>query len=168
MPRSEAINPSGRLEKQYLIRDDSFLEICDPRLSELYHLWLTKCRDGQIPKRSDFDPGEMKSLLPFIFMVDRESESGDYRYRLLGTNEFNLRGYDATGLLVRDHCAAAVAQEALDNYDYVFNSKSILFDAAEANWDDNRRFSDQTLFLPTSSDGETVDIVIGIAVQMDI
>ena len=167
MLRREFPEGSQKLKPGHLIRDESFLEICDPRIKTFYQLWLSKKAGDRLPRRADFYPDEMIELLPYLFMVDIEPESGDYRYRLVGTNEASLRNFDPTGKLVKDHYAASTAQEALDNYDYVFSAKSFLFDASEITRPLYTPIRDHTLFVPTSSDGATVDIVIGLGVQLD-
>ncbi|MGO1118024.1 PAS domain-containing protein [Rhodovibrionaceae bacterium A322] len=162
--------PEGadKLKPGNLIRDESFLEICEPRIEFFYNLWLEKKeRRGFLPRRADFSPEEMIELLPYIFMVDIDPSSGEFRYRLVGTNEVRLRRFDPTGRLVKDHCAATDPQIALDNYIYVFNSKSYLFDGTEMERPPYPPVKDHTLFVPTSSDGATVDIVIGLSVQFD-
>ncbi|MGO1118023.1 PAS domain-containing protein [Rhodovibrionaceae bacterium A322] len=161
--------PEGadKLKSGNIIRDTAFLKVCDDRIRELYDLWKSKSQPGGLPRRADFQPEEMTSLLPFIFMVDKEPVNGDYRYRLVGTNEVQLRRFDPTGKLVKDHCASIDPQLALDNYDYVFGQKGLIYDSTEIDRSPYPPIQDQTLLLPTSSDGKTVDIVIGIGVQFD-
>lgn len=159
--------PDGadKLVPIHLIKDESFLDVCDARITTFYHLWKSKHKGDTLPARSDFDPIEMKELLPFIYMVDKKTPTGDYRYRLVGTNDVEVRRYDPTGKLVKDCFAGASAEDSIINYDYVFNEKSILYDMSVLKLGGPVSYRDQFLMVPTTSDGVNVDIVIGLAVQ---
>lgn len=159
--------PEGaeKLEDGILFKDESFLEFCDRRLIILYELWKSKKKGDLLPRRADFDPSEMKELLPHIFMVDRKTPTNEFRYRLVGTQEVQFRGIDPTGKLVKDTCAAENPDDALKNYEYIFSTGNFLFNLCEFN---GRRLiiEDHTLFLPTASDHKNVDIIIAISYQV--
>jgi hypothetical protein len=162
--------PEGidKLISHLAIKDETFLQICDSRIKEFFRLWNDRKQGDNLPRRVDFEPEEMITLLPFIFMVDIEDQTGEYKYRLVGSNEVLLRGTDPTGKLVKEYCAAHRAEDALKNYDYVFQQKSHLFEISDLGKSHSIRIKDQSLLLPTSSNGRHVDIVIGIAVQDEI
>ncbi len=158
---------SEKLEDGLIIKDDSFLGECDWRLKKFYELWMEKHDSYALPSKKDFDPVEMCDLLPYIIMVEKHLETDEFRYRLVGTNEVQFRGMDPTGQLVRDTCAAENPEKAIENYDYVMNQKRPLYNVCSFEIGHRRKFLDQTLFLPTASNGIDVDVVMAISVQVE-
>lgn len=51
-----------------------------------------------IPLRSDFDPTELRDLLPNILIVDVEHDPLRFRYRLVGTRVVEFNSQEFTGL----------------------------------------------------------------------
>lgn len=73
-----------------------------PRTRRVFDYW-TKLRDsGKPPKRSDFDPCELKSDLPNLMLLQVMSEPRDFRYRLIGTAVDHFTGIGRTGKLVSE------------------------------------------------------------------
>ena len=54
-------------------------------------------RAGRVaPQWSDVQPGDIKSLLPYIMVVDVLKQPFDVRYRIVGTSVVEAFGYDFT------------------------------------------------------------------------
>ena len=70
--------------------------ITDPRLREAHDYWRRKTAGGAMPRRADIDPTEIPKLLPDVMLVDVLPE-GRYRYRLIGTENTQAQGMNATG-----------------------------------------------------------------------
>lgn len=47
--------------------------------------WEAKRGRRSMPSRRDIDPTEMVGILPYVFLLDVNSEPLDFRYRLVGT-----------------------------------------------------------------------------------
>lgn len=67
-----------------------------PRLTALYRYWRTRCA-GALPCRGDVDPAEIKSLLPYVMIVDIHRAPFRVYYRLVGTAVAHFSGMDFTG-----------------------------------------------------------------------
>lgn len=72
------------------------------RLREVYDYWSRLRRDlNCLPGRQHLDPIELKSYLPFLWMVDvvrvADTDTLRFRYRLIGTEIVHARGRDDTG-----------------------------------------------------------------------
>ena len=68
--------------------------ILSSRVSEeLYAYWrhLALCRGG-VPRREDFDPAEVPALLPNLFIVEKDADTGRYLFRLSGTGIRDIMG----------------------------------------------------------------------------
>jgi hypothetical protein len=139
------------------------IAIDDPQLAppqaEIFRYWAAKRGDRAMPARRDLDPLEMKAGLGRLNILAWDLEAGDWRFRLHGSIIVFKSDLDMTGRLVRDHPDAdhaAFVRAALDRVRaisaplYTFRTRVVLAQP----W----RFT--LLFLPLSSDGTVVDMVL--------
>ena len=100
-------------------------------LSELYLYWDTKRAGREMPARTDVDPIDIPLLLPYITLVERETD-GAFRYRLMGTAVSRQLGRDLTGQRVGFHVRpAAYGKKMAEIYEAVFSSHRPLFTSGE-------------------------------------
>ncbi|WP_417427666.1 PAS domain-containing protein [Kiloniella sp.] len=147
--------------------DESFLQRCDDRIAAFYQMWKSKCKDDRIPSRSDFDPIDMVRFLPGITLVDVDKETQNLTYRLVGTNEVTVRGKDPTGDSVKEHFHATTWEDTWQNYNHAINNQGIVFDDLDIPNSNGIIVGDETIFLPLSSDGEHVNIVMLYSIQRE-
>ncbi|MEH6629729.1 MAG: PAS domain-containing protein [Halopseudomonas aestusnigri] len=145
--------------------DESFLQQCDERIAEFYKMWKAKCKEECIPSRSDFDPIEMVKFLPGITLVDVAKETLELTYRLVGTNEVAVRGKDPTGESVKENFHANTWEDAWGNYGHVIMTKGIAYDNSNIPNSNDVMVGDETVFVPLSTDGEHVNIVMLFSIQ---
>jgi hypothetical protein len=139
----------------------TFPASCHPDTLELYAYWLEKCRGRRMPARADLDPVEMPPrVLPGICLVDVVPDERRYVYRLVGTGEVEVRGNDPTGKSVAEACFAPNPENALGCYDAVVATKAPLLDAEPFTAPNGRYVTEETIFLPLSSDQTTVNMVL--------
>lgn len=142
-----------------------FLGRCRPATAAFYRYWKAKCGTRAMPSRADIDPLEMRPWLPGVALIEvnrmpAEASGYELRYRLIGTRPTELRGREVTGLTVRQGYFGASLEAALENYRLVVEEKRLVYD-----WDHTPSQSGfaregETLLLPLSSDGDTVDMVV--------
>lgn len=141
-----------------------FLEDCPPRIAEMFHYWDGLRRDRRMPQRADFDPEDVVRHLPGILLVDVEGLDADgvgiYRYRLVGTDEVNLRGHDPTGKLIRDGFFWISLEEAVAAYEAIRISRSYSYQAVDFVSAEGRRCCQNMIVLPFSEDGSTVSQIL--------
>ncbi len=143
-----------------------FLERCRPSTAALFHYWDGKRRGRRMPSRADIDPLEMKPWLAGTALVDVKREPPGslrpyaLRYRLIGTRPTLLRGQDVTGMRVESGYFGANVEAALENYRLVIEERTLVYDWDCTPSDDGFSREAETLLLPLSSDGETVDMVL--------
>ena len=70
--------------------------ITDARVAAVFDYWMGKAAGRGLPRRRDIDPVDIPKLLPIIMLVD-VLPSGRYRYRLIGTENADAFGMNATG-----------------------------------------------------------------------
>ena len=114
-----------------------------------------------MPARADLDPLEISPrILPGLCLVDVVPDARRYVYRLVGTGEVEVRGNDPTGKSVAEACFAPNPENALGCYDTVVESKAPLLDVEPFIAPNGRYVTEETIFLPLSSDGTHVDMVL--------
>jgi len=113
-----------------------------------------------MPSRADFDPIEMKEWLPGIILVDVQHNPRKLTYRLVGSHSVALRQADVTGKTVEEGYHGLTLAEVLENYRLVVDEQLLVYDYDATNSRSGLMRDSETLMLPLSSDGITVDKVI--------
>ena len=146
-----------------------FPETCHPDTIAMYKYWQAKCGDRTMPARSDIDPVEMpRRLLPGICIVDVVADERRYVYRLVGTGDAEVRGNDPTGRSVLEGFFGPSAEDALSCYGRVVESKAPFLDAAPFTAPSGKYVNEETLFLPLSDDGQTVNKILVFSYSRDV
>lgn len=134
------------------------IERCQSTLiKELYDIWSSKGGSHGLPRRADFDPVEMKRLLPNLLIVDLEREPFRARYRLVGTKVVAASGYDFTGRYLDEIDLASGAELWVSQYRDVCRSRRPLFGSADLPTADGGRFTYEFAIFPVTRDGESVN-----------
>jgi hypothetical protein len=170
--RSEA--PSARAWLGPIV-DPDWLSTCADDIQTVYAYWKAKAGKRRMPARADIDPVDLVPYLPSIMLVDvhaantADSSLAHYVYRLVGTREVEMRGSDPTGKPVATHCYGGMRDLALQNYDSVVRSRAPVLDCNDDDVQIHDRYEDlHCVFLPLSSDGENVDMVLVYSVQRPV
>lgn len=66
------------------------------RIHRLYAYWREKAAGG-VPARAQFDPVDVRELLPNLMLLDVMGDMPRLRYRLVGTRVVQYTGFDFTG-----------------------------------------------------------------------
>lgn len=142
------------------VRDLESLKGYSANLQSMYAYWLAKCGARPMPRRADLDPTEISPrLLPGITLVDVVPDHRRYVYRLVGTMEAEVRGYDPTGKSVAEAYFGENAEDATECYDRVVATRAPVLDPLP--FLERRRGYQgaESLFLPLSNDGITVNMI---------
>jgi hypothetical protein len=62
----------------------------------IYDYWRSKCDGDRLPIRQDIIPNEIKSILPYISMIDVIDKGRDFRMRLIGSEIQRYIGRNCT------------------------------------------------------------------------
>lgn len=141
-------------------REPDWLPGAGLRLREIYHYWLARCRDGRPPRRADIDPVDIPRLLSRLIIVDLVPDERRFVYRLVGTKEVEVRGFDPTGKSVGEGFIGPSREDALSWYERTVRTMTPQFDARPYLSTNGKWINDATLFLPLSDDGESVNRVL--------
>lgn len=146
--------------------DPDFIAACHERIRDIYYYWDEKRAGRLMPRRADLDPLEFHRLLPDVGLVDVVPDERRYVYRLIGTNEAQMRGRDPTGLSVKEAYFGRSVQSVYANYDRVVQERRPIIDRDSGRTSDDRYISHETIFMPLSDDGETVNMVMFLSVYL--
>jgi hypothetical protein len=73
-------------------------QIDSPLIHRFHEYWRVKLTAPNVlPLRTDFDPAELRELLPNLVIIDIEREPLRFRYRLVGTRVVDFNGVEFTG-----------------------------------------------------------------------
>ena len=134
----------------------------NPDLQRLLDYWTAKRGSRLAPARADIKPAEIKPLLADVMIWNVDAVGGPYTIRLVGESIVrfvgkNNTGADATVDMPPD--AAATMTEVLTE---VVRGKAPLFRVGKAHWQPDKSYRDfEACYLPLSSDGMTVDMILG-------
>lgn len=143
------------------IQDIAELKSYSASLQQIYAYWQSKRGSRLMPCRADLDPAEIPPrLLPGITLVDVVPDHRRYVYRLVGTMEAEVRGYDPTGRSVAEAYFGENIEDATECYDRVVDTCAPVLDPTP--FLERRRGYQgaESLFLPLSTDGVAVNMIL--------
>jgi hypothetical protein len=131
-----------------------------PDIRVLVDYWRGKKGERRMPRRSDIDPAELKPYLPRISLIDVVPDERRFVYRLVGTEEVALRGYDPTGKSVGEGFFGPNRELAFEHYGYVVEHKAPYCYRGDFDVQDGVVENEDVIFLPLSEDGENVNMIL--------
>lgn len=139
-------------------------EAKDSRLKRVFDYWQSRCGDRVMPSRSDIDPTEIPDLLSFIALVDVLDNPRDFRIRLVGTSIRDIAGTEMTGKVIADVFPPAFHAEVFKHWNEIVDRKTPKV-ASGRHWvSDRSHIKWEGILLPLSSDGATVNMMLGACV----
>jgi len=135
-------------------------------LRALYLYWQELRAQGALPSRADIDPLRIPDVLDSIGLFDVEQNPRRYRIRMMGMQIVRWYGCDLTGRYLDeiDFGDRPVFTFAL--LDQVVDRRVAGHMTGEYTKQDGRTIRYERLFVPLSSDGRTIDMVIGAAFEL--
>jgi hypothetical protein len=135
----------------------------DPRLHQVYAYWQQKRGARAMPARRDIDPAELRSVLPYLMLIDVEA-GPRFRYRLFGTAVVEAVGMDPTGRYIDEVMIGAYKTFLLGLYHDMLTMKKPIYSTSIYGTKRETKLWTQRLMLPLSSDGANVDKVFACQV----
>lgn len=140
--------------------DPDFLARCGPGIAAIHAYWDRLRGPRVAPRRSDVEPAELKTWLPGVVIVDVVRFPEQLVYRLVGTRAVEARGSDPTGKTVIERYFGSDLAEILENYRLVIEERRVVYDFDHTPTRDGYFEEAETILLPLSSDGQSVDKVL--------
>jgi hypothetical protein len=135
----------------------------DKSFADLLAYWNRKRGDRLMPARADIDPVDLKSHLGSLLLIEVLPGLADFRYRLIGTNITAAYGRDSTGKTVSELYQAAdpdTYRWLMVFYRLVAEERAPVRGGIPLRAVGKHFMSFDTLYLPLSHDGTTVDMIL--------
>ena len=136
------------------------LGIRTPILQRLHDDWENRRRGRAFPARSDFDVLDLKYIIGQLALVDVGYDPMRFRFRLHGTGISQRVGYEMTGKDVDELPPPVVRSLVRRHFIAVVEQRVPLVEVRERPIMDDRVLASETLVLPLSRDGVTIDTLI--------
>ena len=147
---------------------DEFLSsIKDDGLRRLYQYWDGKRAGRRFPARVDIDPLDFPYILGWVALLDVSYNPLRFRYRLHGSELVEYHGVDMTGKFLDEHPREELRQRFQRGYASAIEQRG----PTHASYDrvvDDRLRGFESLRLPLSSDGTTIDVLMIAARHRDL
>jgi len=128
---------------------------------QIYESWLEKTADSRLPRRSDIRWEDLKGLASYVLMVDVLRGPLRFKIRYFGTQLVHWAGRDYTGCPIRESTGSPEWRHAFSDYRTVVETIQPRFDERKAEWSGKSHLHYERILAPLSSDGKTVDVVLG-------
>jgi hypothetical protein len=140
-----------------------------PSLAKLFDYWSEKAGERLMPARRDFDPIiEVPELTPGIFLVDIESDPPGFRYRLVGTEVADRYGQDFAGKRLDEIDFGDTHDTIRRDYEEAVRCGKPVYSRLQFEVEaTNKLLLYERIVLPLSDDGETVNMLLCGAFQVE-
>jgi hypothetical protein len=138
-------------------------------LKALEAYWRSKRRGDALPRRRDIDPWEMRAFLPHVFLVAVTQNPLRFWFRSVGGSISENFGENITGKYIDElDLEDDMQKEIIADYKTAATEARPVYSRCEyVKGDDQRHLRYERLLLPLSSDGQTIDTLLGGAVPID-
>ena len=138
-----------------------------PALAFLKDYWDQKRGLRAMPARADINPAELKKYIRAIVLVEALPDYADFRYRMIGTDVTDHMLRDATGKSVREAFARYgqhATEGAVAAYAHMARNRLTMRLHGSADWLDQPHLDFDSLHLPLSDDGATVNMILSAVI----
>ena len=152
--------PTGSHASDFVLPDN----VRDSRVRLFFDYWKSKCRPERLPARGDIEPLEMVAFLPYVVLLDveRRPQAARFRYRLVGTEVVALFGYDPTGRYLDEATLSQLYPQVHGRLLSVVETKRPYYAILPVPLPNRDSVYAEILTVPMASDGDTVDLLLGI------
>ncbi|WP_395022428.1 PAS domain-containing protein [Dongia sp.] len=139
---------------------EALIAQCHPEVRAVVAYWRAKAGTRRMPARADIDPAEMKPYLPRVSLIDVVADERRFVYRLVGTEEAALRGYDPTGRSVGEGYFGPNRELAFQHYQYPVEHRAPFCYRGDFEVADGSVENEDVVFLPLSEDDDKVNMIL--------
>lgn len=135
----------------------------DPRIFAFFRAWRAARREAMVPRRVDFDPLAVPSLLLHVWLYRLDPGLDDFVCRLAGEEVNAAWGRSIRGRTLREVVGDADHPTVLRRWRQIVGVPLVHYGAAAERLSALETRSAERLLLPLSSDADVVDHVLGIS-----
>ncbi|HIC82398.1 MAG TPA: PAS domain-containing protein [Kiloniellaceae bacterium] len=133
-----------------------------PRSREFYDYWRRLAlKRGGVPLRDDLDPAEIASLLPFLFIAEKEPDSGRFHFRLSGTGITEIMGLEHTNRYLDELLDGEDLENVMAMFDQVLDRRVCIRSVEGLTYNDRSYVRVEILRMPMCAGAGDCRLVIG-------
>lgn len=141
--------------------NDSFNERCTTAGGrDLVNYWMQARGVRDMPKRADIDAAAIRAVLPHVQVLEVIDGGRRFYTRTSGSATRHALGYDPTGLFLDEYPAGTIRKRTLGALRQVVGAAAPAIDIATTMTVPDGAICAETVMLPLSRDGRTVDMVL--------
>ncbi|HEY4264698.1 MAG TPA: PAS domain-containing protein [Micropepsaceae bacterium] len=158
---------------QGLMIPDSYARLasiakCRTELQALFRFWEKLRGPRSMPARRDFDPADLRALLPHLILIDvfaQKPPERRFRVRLQGTAQVDYQGSDWTGCYLHEKTEQASADRLCAVGDHIVATHEPWMSTGGLYWTRRKPYSRfESILLPLSDDDATVNMILGLTI----
>lgn len=127
---------------------------------ELVNYWLQARGIRDMPARADIDAAAMRAILPHVQILEVIDRGRRFYTRVSGSAASKALGYDPTGSFLDEYPAGAVRTRTMSGLRRVLVDRTPAVEVATTMRVPEGAACAETVMLPLSRDGKTVDMVL--------
>jgi hypothetical protein len=131
-----------------------------PHLKSIRDYWLDRRGRRRMPARSDLDPCDVPTLIPYFLLTDVTYDPLSFRYRLIGTQITQISGRDATGRTIDEDLYGEKAERVKRAYLQVVASREPVAVREIAQFVRKDWLRIEALLLPLGETDEQVTMIL--------
>jgi|GEM_PF-3998737 len=136
----------------------------EERVSFICRLWQSKRGAHALPARSDLDPADFHRLWPVTYLLEKDSDDGEWYVRFAGAAYGSVYGREITGARVRDLVPESLAPQVLSDLRRCVDLRKPVVTDGETNWPDRGNvYRYQRALLPFGRNDGEVTHLLGVA-----
>ena len=136
-------------------------QIESPTLRRFFQYYLEKRGNRAFPSRADLDPLDFPYALGDVTLVNVRHNPLNFSFRLDGSRHVERFGFDLTGRSLEEFPYPEMRKAIFESYKEIIDHREPrrYFRDLESG---GRWFRYETLLLPLSSDGSTIDMIVSV------
>jgi hypothetical protein len=132
------------------------------RLVGTYEAWKRTATGRMAPKREEITPALLRSVLPWIWMIDVVEGGADFRFRLAGDRIVQFMGRRYAGLMLSDHLDGPFFQRMRAVLVECLSRKApVAVGPVRTNLPGKQFLEMEVVVTPLSEDGDTISCLFG-------
>lgn len=135
--------------------------LASPAVTQLLEYWRSIKPADLLPGRQLLDPKDIRSILPYVWLVDVHRAPLRFRYRLLGTAIVDQLGREMRGEWIDEADRDLLASDAYSSYAVAAEQRLLVW-RVDPNPSGSRRI--ERLILPLADDGRVVNMLLGVTI----
>lgn len=134
----------------------------DPRFARMRDYLAGVAPPGKLPGRQHVDPPALRSMLPFINLVDVERDAGRlrFRFRLVGTLQSTVAGREISGLYLEDAVLPEFVRRIRANMTAAVERREAIYDSFGMPHPGREFIQTERIYFPLARNGEDVDMLL--------